>query len=57
MNDVGIIVQGGLYNNLICSLEEMSLSGYNLMHTNHTNKNKVKDLMQIIKSAAQWVIQ
>ncbi|MBE53247.1 MAG: indolepyruvate ferredoxin oxidoreductase [Pelagibacterales bacterium] len=26
MNDVGIIVQGGLYNNLICSLEEMSLS-------------------------------
>ena len=26
MNEVGIIVQGGLYNNLICSLEEMSLS-------------------------------
>ena len=34
-------------------LEKMSLSGYNLIHTKHTNKNRVKDLMQIIKSATQ----
>jgi len=51
--DLDIIKKTEKILNNPSKLEEMSLSGYDLIHTKHTNKNRVKDLMQIIKSATQ----